>query len=60
MTKKRRFSITQEEAETIILALKLAISLANSEEIRESPYTAWRKAQFETLEEKLTKYKWEV
>ena len=60
MTKKRRFSLTQVEAETIILALKIAISIAEDEEIRESPYAAWRKAQFETLEQKLTNYKWEV
>ena len=57
--KTRRYSITQQQAESLSAALTLAIGQAEAERTH-SPYWKLRKREWEELERKLTNYKWEV
>lgn len=55
MTGKRRFSITESQAETVVKALKIALNqLYRIED--ESPYKDWLQAEMEVLQFKLETY----
>lgn len=55
MAGKRRFSITESQAETVMKALKIALNqLYRIED--ESPYKDWIQAEMETLQFKLETY----
>lgn len=60
--RKRRFSITDRQAESICAALALAIGQAEESKAKEEhlPYWNLRKREWEELERNLTNYKWEV
>ena len=55
MAGKRRFSITESQAETVVKALKIALNqLYRIED--ESPSKAWLQAEMEVLQFKLQTY----
>lgn len=55
MAKKRRFSINEAEAQTVIKALKMALNQIYRMD-EESPYLSWTKAEMETLQFRLETY----
>lgn len=55
MAKKRRFSINEAEAQTVIKALKMALDQVYRMD-DESPYLSWTKAEMETLQFRLETY----
>lgn len=55
VAKKRRFSINEAEAQTVIKALKMALNQIYRMD-EESPYLSWTKAEMETLEFRLETY----
>lgn len=55
MAKKRRFSINEAEAQTVIKALKMALNQIYRMN-EESPYLSWTKAEMETLQFRLETY----
>lgn len=55
MARKRRFSINEAEAQTVIKALKMALNQIYRMD-DESPYTSWTKAEMETLQFRLETY----
>lgn len=57
--RKRRYSITQQQAESLCAALLLAIGYAEASK-EHSPYWQLRKREWEELGRNLTNYKWEV
>lgn len=57
--RKRRYSITQRQAESLCAALTLAIGQAEAEKSY-SPYWKLRIQEWEELGRNLTNYKWEV
>lgn len=60
--RKRRFSITERQAESLCAALTLAISYAEASKAQQehSPYWDLRKREWQELERNFTNYKWEV
>ncbi len=55
MTARRRFSITEAQAETLCTALRMALEQMYA--IRETtPYTVWRTAEMETLLKQISNY----
>lgn len=60
MTKKRRFALAEEDAETATFAIRYALQGIDETIETNDPYTAWRVAQLENLLNKLSNYKWEV
>lgn len=55
MARKRRFSINEAEAQTVIKALKMALNQIYQMN-EESPYISWAKAEMETLQFRLETY----
>lgn len=55
MAKKRRFSINEAEAQTVIKALKMALNQIYRMD-EESPYLSWTMAEMETLQFRLETY----
>ena len=55
MARKRRFSINEAEAQTVIKALKMALNQIYRMD-EESPYLSWTKAEMETLQFRLETY----
>lgn len=55
MTRSRRFSINEAEAQTVIKALKMALNQIYRMD-EESPSLIWTRAEMETLELKLETY----
>lgn len=55
MAKKRRFSINEAEAQTVIKALKMALNQIYRMD-DESPCLSWTKAEMETLQFRLETY----
>ena len=60
MTKKRRFALTEEDAETATFAIRYALRGIDATVEINDAYTAWRTAKLENLLNKLSNYKWEV
>lgn len=61
--RKRRFSITQQEAESLCVALAVAeTAIAEAEEKNSihSAYFDMRRKEWDTISIKLSNYKWEV
>ena len=61
--RKRRFSITQQEAESLCVALTVAeTAIAEAEEKNsiQSAYFNMRRKEWDTINIKLSNYKWEV
>lgn len=61
--RKRRFSITQQEAESISVALAVAetaIAEAEEKDAIQSVYFDMRRKEWDTINIKLANYKWEV
>lgn len=55
MTKKRRFSINEAQAQTVIKALKMALNQIYRMD-EESPYKDWIQAEMETIQFQLETY----
>lgn len=55
MAKKRRFSINEAEAQTVIKALKMALNQIYRMD-EETPYLSWTQAEMETLQFRLETY----
>lgn len=55
MTKKRRFSINEAQAQTVIKALKMALNQIYRID-EESPYKDWVQAEMETIQFQLETY----
>lgn len=55
MAKKRRFSINEAQAQTVIKALKIALNQIYRMD-EESPYKDWVQAEMETLQFQLETY----
>lgn len=55
MAKKRRFSINEAQAQTVIKALKMALNQIYRME-EESPHKDWTQAEMETLQFQLETY----
>ena len=55
MARKRRFSINEAKAQTVIKALKMALNQIYRMD-EESPYLSWTKAEMETLQFRLETY----
>lgn len=55
MAKKRRFSINEAEAQTVIKALKMALNQIYRMD-EGSPYLSWTQAEMETLQFRLETY----
>ena len=61
--KKRRFSITQQQAESICVAIAVAetaIAEAEAKNPTHSAYFDMRRAEWDAISNKLSDYKWEV
>ncbi len=58
--KKRRFSLTAEDAELAAFAIRYTLTGLNATIEQFDPYASWRAASLETLLNKLSNYKWEV
>lgn len=61
--RKRRFSITQQEAESICVAIAVAetaIVEAQLSADKTSPYFDMRRKEWDLISVKLSNYKWEV
>lgn len=61
--RKRRFSITQQEAESISVALAVAETAIAEAEEKSSIHSAYfdmRRKEWDTLSIKFSNYKWEV
>lgn len=60
--KKRRYSLPEEDAELVRLALRITLgNLQETEETpHETPYDKWLKARAENLLTKLDNYQWKV
>lgn len=55
MTRKRRFSINEAEAQTVIKALKMALNQIYRMD-EETPARSWTQAEMETLQFRLETY----
>lgn len=55
MAKKRRFSINEAQAQTVIKALKMALNQIYRMD-EESPYKDWVQAEMETIQFQLETY----
>ena len=55
MARKRRFSINEAQAQTVIKALKMALNQIYRMD-EESPYKDWMQAEMETLQFQLETY----
>lgn len=60
MTKKRRYSLTQEEAEPVTFAIRFTLTSIPKIAEENDPYAAWRIAQLENTLQKISTYQWEV
>lgn len=61
--RKRRFSITQQEAESLCVALAVAESAIAEAEGKNSIHSAYfdmRRKEWDTLSIKFSNYKWEI
>ena len=61
--RKRRFSITQQEAESLSVALAVAETAIAEAEEKSSTHSAYfdmRRKEWDTLSTKFSSYKWEV
>lgn len=61
--RKRRFSITQQEAESLCVALTVAETAIAEEEEKNSIHSAYfdmRRKEWDTINTKFSNYKWEV
>lgn len=61
--KKRRFSITQQEAESLCVAIAVAETAIAEAEEKDSIYSKYfdmRRKEWDTLSIKFSNYKWEV
>ena len=59
--RRRRYSITYQEAELIILSLTALIEeVEENQDFYNSPYWQWNLRACKTLKQKLLEYKWEV
>ena len=57
--RKRRFSLTKEQAESVKLALRITLEQLKTIKTPD-PYLAWHKAKMEELLSTLETYQWEV